>query len=460
MIPSQSGNESSAHPARIGLLGASLATSNLGVNALAVGAVRTLLHRHAESKVFLLDYGEAPSEHTLRIDGRQVSIPLVNLRFSKKLYLPNNIGRLLLEMLLLKLIPSQRLRGRLAAKNPWLRRVWETDLFGSLAAGDSFSDIYGLPRLLYVALPQILVLLAGKRLIMLPQTIGPFHRQVSKAIAKYILTRAERVYSRDYRGLITARELIGRNLPDGRIALCQDLGFVLEPDAPAQLAIEGFTDTHSGEHPLVGLNLSGLLAMGGYTKTNMFALKVDYRELVTRLIDFLIHEKRANVLLIPHVFGTGPHAESDAAVCKTFYEQLHSRYPGRIGLVRGIYNEREIKHVIGRCDFFIGSRMHACIAALSQNVPALAIAYSDKFIGVMETIGLESLVADPRHMYEKEIINRVAELYDQRNDIRKELERRIPRIQERVLTLFEEISGTGPKDGAAISKPAEASAVR
>jgi hypothetical protein len=66
-----------------------------------------------------------------------------------------------------------------------------------------------------------------------------------------------------------------------------------------------------------------------------------------------------------------------------------------------------------------------------------------------------------RQIYrEKEIINRVAELYDQRNDIRKELERRIPRIQERVLTLFEEISGTGPKDGAAISKPAEASAVR
>ena len=42
--------------------------------------------------------------------------------------------------------------------------------------------------------------------------------------------------------------------------------------------------------------------------------------------------------------------------------------------------------------------MHACIAALSQTVPAVAIAYSRKFLGVMETIGVEDIVVDPQCM--------------------------------------------------------------
>ena len=47
-----------------------------------------------------------------------------------------------------------------------------------------------------------------------------------------------------------------------------------------------------------------------------------------------------------------------------------------------------MKYLIGQCDFFVGSRMHSCIAAVSQCVPAVSIAYSDKFIGVMATLGL------------------------------------------------------------------------
>ena len=38
------------------------------------------------------------------------------------------------------------------------------------------------------------------------------------------------------------------------------------------------------------------------------------------------------------------------------------------------YDQHAIKSIIGRCDFFIGSRMHACIAALSQKIPTAAVA--------------------------------------------------------------------------------------
>jgi polysaccharide pyruvyl transferase WcaK-like protein len=40
--------------------------------------------------------------------------------------------------------------------------------------------------------------------------------------------------------------------------------------------------------------------------------------------------------------------------------------------------------------------MHACIAALSQEVPAVGLAYSDKFAGVFESAGVGAAVIDLR----------------------------------------------------------------
>jgi polysaccharide pyruvyl transferase WcaK-like protein len=169
----------------------------------------------------------------------------------------------------------------------------------------------------------------------------------------------------------------------------------------------------------------------------MFRLYSDYNKLVKKLIEFLIDIKKAEVLLVPHVFGRA--GESDAAVCEKVYEELKTRYQGRVGFVRGRYNQSEIKYIIGSCDFFIGSRMHACIAALSQNIPAVAIAYTDKFIGVMESIGRGGSVADPREMTEEEIVMFVDRAFEQRASVRQELDQGMPQVKATALRLFDDI---------------------
>ena len=80
--------------------------------------------------------------------------------------------------------------------------------------------------------------------------------------------------------------------------------------------------------------------------------------------------------------------------------------------------------------------MHACIAALSQYVPAVAIAYSDKFLGVMQTVGVGSLVADARKMSSEEILEVVNRAFDQRASLRTDLQEKMPQIKQSVLGLF------------------------
>ena len=420
---------------QVTLLGASLDNDNMGVNVLAASAIKCVLSRCPEAEISLLDYGENPSSRMVKVGGHKLPIPKVNIRFSKKLYLPNNIIFLLLLAAILRCIPSASVRKLIIARNRHLRHLYEADVVLSIAGGDSFSDIYGVTRLLYVSLPQVLAILMGKRVVLLPQTIGPFKYSISKLVARLILRRAERVFARDFRSLDQIAELL-RGAPN-RAGFCPDVGFLLEPVEPPNLDGVGWPVRTGPETPLVGVNVSGLLYRGGYTGTNMFGLCTDYRVLVHELVEFLIDKKGAAVLLVPHVFGEGPNAESDLAACQQIWQELRDRFGERLGIVHRQYDQSELKYIIGSCDFFVGSRMHACIAALSQAVPAVSVAYSDKFLGVMETIGVEYAVADARRLKEQEILSIVEDCLDRRAEIRGALLDKMATIKQSVLAVLD-----------------------
>jgi colanic acid/amylovoran biosynthesis protein len=421
---------------RIGLIGASFDTGNMGVGALAAGAIRCIHNRWPDAEIFILDYAKKKSSHQVRSGREEIVVELLNIRFSKKLYLSNNIAVLMTIALILRLIPSRRIRGWIASKNFALHEIYRSSRLTSIAGGDSFSDIYGLRRFLYIALPQILVILLQKELILLPQTFGPFRSRLSRIIAKFILRNAKSIYARDYQSIAVIESLCGDKGLGAKPAFRYDVGFALEPSMPANVTTDDkFNLTN---HSLVGLNVSGLLYMGGYDRGNMFGLQVDYQELVQRILDLLVHIKGVSVLLIPHVFGDGESSESDVIACNAVYRICKEKYGDRLGILRGDYDQGEIKHVIGMCDFFIGSRMHACIAATSQCIPTIAIAYSDKFIGVMETVGIPSVVADARKLNLDELLTKIGSLYDRQSFLKRDLERSMPTVVRAAIETFKD----------------------
>jgi hypothetical protein len=231
---------------KVCLLGASFGTSNMGVNALTAGTLKAFFERYPKGELFLFDYGKESVAYNFQTNDRKVTVRLVNIRFSKKFYLSNNIALLIVLALFSKFIPIGRIRKKILSSNFCLRQVAEADIVVSMAGGDSFSDIYGLSRLLYVSLPQILALLMGKKLVLLPQTIGPFKGTVAKGIARMILKRAAMIYSRDREGLGETRDLIGSNYSDEKVRFCYDVGFVVDPVLPNSMDIDGLPGGEAG----------------------------------------------------------------------------------------------------------------------------------------------------------------------------------------------------------------------
>ena len=424
---------------QICLLGASFDTSNMGVSALAESSIKVILNRWPDAEVILLGMGSTDGEHCLKLSGREIRVRIVRMRFCRNVFLRSHFCVLLLNAILVKLLPFRRFRNLLSAINPYVKTLLETDKVFDITGGDSFSDIYGLRRfLIFGFLQKWLITKFGKELILLPQTYGPFKRSITRLMAKCILKRAGVVYARDRSSVEIVRILLGNHINNGRIRFMPDVAFALDSYKPEHIDIMALDSKRTKDSIVVGLNISGLLINGGYTQGNMFGLKTNYSELVYSVVDLLMKDKRLLVLLVPHVFAPSGNVESDPDACLNVYEELNKKYPGRIFLTRGKYNQNEIKYIIGLCDFFIGSRMHACIAALSQSIPAVGIAYSKKFHGVFESVGLGDCVADAYQCGRKaELLSVVEAAFEKRVQTRTHLETVIPEIKTNLLNMLD-----------------------
>ena len=416
----------------ITILGAGFTTENMGVWALASGAMVAIKSAYPNSKIFIMDYSKNTESYEVEYKKNISIVKLLNIRFCKNVFMQNNIAWLIMIAIVGRLLPSSRLQKKLYSKNYLLSHIQKTSFFGSIAGGDSFSDIYGLERLIYVSLPQLLVLIMKKHLMLLPQTIGPFNSMIGKLLARFILKRSDKVLSRDFEGINSFRKY-SRN-----ILFCYDMGFLLEPMIKKD-KLPSFIPNLSNKKPIVGINISGLLYAGGYNKNNMFGLTVNYSETVIRIIEYFSDKVDAYIILIPHVLGDQNNIESDYFANKSIIKRSRISNRKNIYSIEESMNHQEIKAIIGLCNFFIGSRMHACIAALSQCIPAIGLAYSRKFKGVYETIGIEDLVIDLYSSKDDAIMDRIESIYSMRNEFKNALLKKIPRVKNKIYNLFNEI---------------------
>ena len=349
---------------RVGLLWHSVNSSNLGVGALTAAhlAVLESVARNVgcRLKFYVIGWSDAGPSY---IDSESVCV--VPVRF-RDLF---------------------NARGRVH------KTLRHCDLVCDIGAGDSFADIYGLRRFISICLSKMAV--PRHRLILSPQTIGPFERWWTAYLARRLMTRCRAVVVRDHLSLRVLRDMKVRT----EIIEATDVAFRL-PYRPANPMRNGAIK--------IGINISGLLFHGGYNRQNMFQLVVDYPRLVRAVLAWFDRQPECEVHLISHVISETAPVEDDYRVA----QHLAAEFPAVIVAPR-FASPSAAKSYISGMDFFCGSRMHACIAAVSSGVPTVPISYSRKFTGLFESLGY-SLVADCKAESEDQILEKIRSGFQQR----------------------------------------------
>lgn len=400
---------------KIVLAGASLNSGNRGVNALTRGQIILLLDKYGiDTEISILSYTVKESI--------------------------NNIIRYNESNIVIKEIPCGRkkmleayIKSKTFGENYITNILRESNLILDISEGDSFSDIYGMKRFIQHSLIKLISINLKKRLIIMPQTLGPFKNIIVKTIARKILNNASFIFVRDE----ISKKIVLEDLKVNReIRFIPDMAFYMKPDY--SIGIDKFINDRNSIK--VGINISALLYNGGYTGKNMFNLKVNYKKLIDSLIKELSLIPNTEIILIPHVMVKDMEVEDDFRVCKKIASELSSELKIDIKTIDKYYREDELKSIISGCDYFIGSRMHACIGAISTCVPTSPIAYSRKFIGIWDNIGLGYCVTDPREQEEKEIVNSIIDNFKNRKEIKEKLNNEIPLLKEKIESIIDIIN--------------------
>ncbi len=234
------------------------------------------------------------------------------------------------------------------------------DLVVDTRAGDSFADIYGLTRLRQSCVMAEFVRECGVPLMLGPQTIGPFNTRRGTLMGKWSLRRADKVMARDSVSAATSARF-GREVD----ALSTDVVFALEQPQP-----KGSAD--------ILLNVSGLL----WASDDHGPAK-DYRETIRTLIGGL-RDRGREVTLLSHVLDSG-YPDNDEPAARSLAAELGLDHIVPTSL-------DEMRAVAKGANLLIGSRMHACLNALSVGTPSIPLAYSRKFAPLLGDLGWDYVV--------------------------------------------------------------------
>ena len=307
------------------------------------------------------------------------------------------------------------------------------------AGGHHLTDIHGFVSFFKQWYQLLLATAIGKPTVIYAQTIGPFMHFPSllKFLTKFVLDRMRLIMVREE----NSRDILVNTLDVTRppIYTTADAAFLLNPSGTARtdqiLASEGIDEKR--RRPLVGLTVYRASYHGHSNPEEKFA---EYKKIMAKIADHLIHELDATVIFIPMEMQYGV----DIPLIISTIDAMKHR--NRVSVLRNTYSSKETKGIIGRLDFFIGAKTHSIIFALSECVPTLCIAYHRKSKEFMGMFGLNEYVHDIETLDFQQVAENLERLIDNKRQIKRRMESRIHDVHRLALLNAELVRDTILRD--------------
>lgn len=217
-----------------------------------------------------------------------------------------------------------------------------------------------------------------------------------------------------------SREYLARHGVTDNVVEVFDPAFCMEPIA---CDIEPYLPNQRGDL-CIGVNLSPLAQ-------RYYPTKERFIHEIARGCEQFIEQTGGSVVLVSHVFTPEPRPSyDDKAFHDQIFQEINPRYRERVGVTHEDIGAPRMKYLISTLDAYAGTRMHSTIAALSCCVPTLALAYSDKAIGLNNMFfDDERWILRIPSLDAKSLSAKLIELCDHRGEVRAFLESRIDQVK-------------------------------
>ena len=289
-----------------------------------------------------------------------------------------------------------------------------------LCSHGTLREDYSLMKLLY---PFYVAKAFKKKTIVLAQSLGPFESKLSQAVFKKSLTQIDKIYFREHR----SKELIKQNnivISEEKVYFCPDTAFSLDSSQGVIIANID-EDKFNVGLTIVDHQFKNELARSNYKTSIKMAMK------------FLKEKYNANFYIFPQVINSTAFGDADIKLAKIIYSELDEDLKIFVQLVEGNFESIDLARTYSKLDFFIATRLHSSIFAISQNVPIVNISYhGTKSEGTFELFDYMSNVIRISSVSPEELIAKISNIIEQGDIVKKDLASKLILIKADIKKAF------------------------
>jgi colanic acid/amylovoran biosynthesis protein len=330
--------------------------------------------------------------------------------------------------------------GKLVSSTPFITETLKSDLVVDFS-GEMWgyhAELVGKDRFLVGLLKDRTAQLLRKPVVLFAGSQGPFTDEKTSEFARQVFSGFRLVANREGE---TTKLLEEAGFENANLRVFADPAFLFEPK-PDNEMMEVYTRERitDKERKTVGFILCGLnMLEGPYDK---WPRSDDEYLHFAEVVEYLVNDLGARVVLMSHSngFELPPNFKlingRDYPIVKQLQSVVEKR--GKVNMdhvlcVENPHDPWEAKAIIKQFDMLVTGRLHASVAALSQNVPTVVIMYghgprSHKTIGFAKIVGTEEYVAYPSST--EDMKGKIEKCWNNLADIREHLATRIPEVQQ------------------------------
>jgi polysaccharide pyruvyl transferase WcaK-like protein len=404
---------------------------NVGSCALVENAIRVFRGRYPEAEIRVMAHEPSVFEKLYGIAAFAdvFEYPFLRPRLYQVGWLIKTLAWMAVCWITAGMYPAEALAGR---RIPFKRKL-EPFLWADLAASvgaERINDKY-FKNVLFSLYNYAIAKRLGKRVVIMPATIGPFLFGWSRRLARRVLRRIDLIYTRDGRSEDTARDLIAPRTEG--IVRTTDIAVLQEMTPRAEaLAKIGAGDRDR----IVGISAMRWSYFRNRIETPFSNYDAYVREMA-KLADTLIAEHDVRVILYPTNYPVHGCREDDLTTAREIRDSM--KRGGGATVIEELPTPAQLKGMLACSGLNFTTRMHACILSTGAAVPTISINYLFKVGEYMRSLGLGAFSIDIEEFNAGWALDTFSRMWPEREQWRRRIGETIERKRAELLSAMERI---------------------
>ncbi len=282
---------------------------------------------------------------------------------------------------------------------------------GFLHTYKRLSDLY---YLYYSLFNIMLAKRLEKKIIIMPNSFGPFLGNLEKKIVKRVLDECDLIYSRE-----SISENYLSTLLEKEVKLSPDLGFYIKEYGEYRAKPSNALPTS---------NKKVAITMRPYRFPETGKWEEKYKQYIQEMFKTTIGliDRGYHPVLVAHTLGPSAHEDDRLAIEEVIKlletnEVSSNNYSYINDLDMNCY---DITNLYSQTDYIIGTRFHSVIFAMTSLIPAIAISYSGhKAMGIMSDMGLSEYTVEISNIKAESVLSKFDNLTLNEIEVREKIKR-------------------------------------